>query len=305
MIEQERVIAEPLAVLQPRPYGLAGLGHVLRRFARRRTAGAVAGAIVALFLLLAIGAPLVARYDPVATQTAIKLQPPSASHIFGTDDLGRDVFSRTLYGAQISLGIGFGGMALSLIVSVTIAVISGYFGGVTDLVIQRVVDAFQAVPGLLIILTVVTIIKPTVFNLILLLGIQAGIGQSRIIRSQVLVVKVMPFVDASRCVGASHLRIMMRDILPNILGITIVIGSIALFQIILAEATLDFLGFGVQPPWPTWGQMLSGSARPFMVRAPWMGLAPGLALSVTVLAVNFLGDALRDELDPRLRGATN
>jgi peptide/nickel transport system permease protein len=184
-----------------------------------------------------------------------------------------------------------------------IAIVSGYFGGITDLVIQRVVDAFHAVPPLVIILTVVTILSPTVVNLIVLLGIQAGVGQSRIIRSQVLGVKAMPFVDASRSVGASHIRIMLRDILPSTLSTSIIVGSITLFQIILAEATLDFLGFGVQPPNPTWGQMLSGSARPFMVRAPWMGLAPGIALSLTVLAVNFLGDALRDELDPRLRGA--
>lgn len=301
MIEQQHVVAEP-AVLIQRTSTTWRAGNDLRKFARRRPIGAISGALILAFILIAIFAPLVARDNPLATQTAIKLSPPGGSHIFGTDDLGRDVFSRVVYGARVSLGIGFSGTLLAVVLGTAVAIASGYFGGVTDLVVQRVVDAVHAIPGLLIILTVVTLLPPSILNLVLLLGIQAGISQSRVIRSQVLAVKNMPFVDASRALGAGHLRIMLKDILPNIVSIAIVLGSLTLVQIILAEATLDFLGFGIQPPTPSWGQMLSGSARPFMVRAPWMGLGPGLALSITVLAFNFFGDALRDQFDPRLRG---
>jgi peptide/nickel transport system permease protein len=254
-------------------------------------------------LAAAIAAPWVARQDPLITHTVVKLQPPSTAHWFGTDDLGRDVFSRVVYGSRVSLGISFVGTMLAAILAVAIAVPSGYFGGKTDLIIQRCVDAVQAVPPLLVILTAVSIISPSITNLILLLGISAAFGQSRLIRSQVLTLKNMPFVDASRCTGAGALRIMVKDILPNVMSLAIVVGSFSLVQIILAEATLSFLGFGVQPPNPSWGQMLSGSARPFMVRAPWMGLAPGIILSITVLAYNLIGDTVRDELDPRLRGA--
>jgi peptide/nickel transport system permease protein len=303
MAQTEQLFVEP-AIAAPRTLAspLRSL-LALRAFGRRRPVGAFCGLLILALLVIAIFAQVVARQDPLITHTAVKLQPPSAAHWFGTDDLGRDVFSRVVYGSRVSLGIAFFGTAVALTLGVMIAVVSGYFGGKTDLVVQRCVDAVQAIPGLLIILTVVTILKPTVLNLILLLGISAAFGQSRIIRSQVLAVKAMPFVDASRCVGANHLRVMVRDILPNILNVSIVVGSFVLVQIILAEATLSFLGFGVQPPNPSWGQMLSGSARPFMVRAPWMGLAPGIILSVTVLAFNLFGDAVRDEFDPRLRGS--
>jgi peptide/nickel transport system permease protein len=303
MAQREQLFIEP-AIAAPRtlPSPLRSL-RALRSFGRRRPVGAFCGLLILALLAVAIFAQVVARQDPLITHTAVKLQAPSAAHLFGTDDLGRDVFSRVVYGSRVSLGIAFFGTAVALILGVAIAVVSGYFGGKTDLIIQRCVDAVQAIPGLLIILTVVTILKPTVVNLILLLGISAAFGQSRIVRSQVLAVKAMPFVDASRCIGANHLRVMLRDILPNILNVSIVVGSFVLVQIILAEATLSFLGFGVQPPNPSWGQMLSGSARPFMVRAPWMGLAPGIILSVTVLAFNLFGDAVRDEFDPRLRGS--
>ncbi len=301
MIEREQIFTEP-AVASPGVAGgaLRGL-QGLRRFTLRRPVGAACGLLVVLLGLVAIFAPVVARQDPLLTHTSVQLQPPSAVHWFGTDDLGRDVFSRVVYGSRVSLGIGFLGTALAVSLGVALGLVSGYFGGKTDMIIQRVVDTMQAVPGLLVILTAVTILKPTIFNLILILGVQAAFGQSRIIRSQVLTAKNLPFVDASRSSGAGHLRIMLRSILPNVTSLAIVIGSFALVQIILAEATLSFLGFGVQPPNPSWGQMLSGSARPFMVRAPWMGLAPGIVLTVTLLAFNLAGDTLRDEWDPRLR----
>lgn len=305
MVDRGQLFVEPAVAAPGRVRNPLQLAGALQRLARRRPVGTFCGLLILFLLVVAILAPAVARQDPLITHTAVKLSPPSAAHWFGTDDLGRDVFSRVVYGSRVSLGISFFGTALALVIGIALALISGYFGGVTDLIVQRCVDAIQAIPGLLIILTVVTILKPTIINLILLLGIQAAFYQSRIIRSQVLAVKAMPFVDASRSVGSSHLRVMLRDILPNVLSISIVVGSFVLVQIILAEATLSFLGFGVQPPNPSWGQMLSGSARPFMVRAPWMGLAPGIALSVTVLAFNLFGDAVRDQWDPRLRGSRN
>ncbi len=303
MIEQDQVLVEP-AVSLPGWLGWPlGTWAGLQRFARRRPVGAFCAVIIVALLLVATFAPVVARQDPLITHTVIKLQPPSRAHLFGTDDLGRDVFSRTVYGARVSLGIGFFGMLVAIVLGSAIAVVSGYFGGKTDMVIQRIVDAVQAIPGLLVVLTAVTIIKPSFSSLFLLLGIQAAFGSSRLVRSQVFAVKNMPFVDASRSMGASHLRIMWRAILPNVMSLAIISGSFALIGIILAEATLSFLGQGVQPPNPSWGQMLSGSARPFMVRAPWMGLGPGIVLTVTLLVFTIFGDTLRDELDPRLRGS--
>ncbi|HTE84739.1 MAG TPA: ABC transporter permease [Dehalococcoidia bacterium] len=302
MIEREQVFIEP-AVALPGLTGLLGLVNGARRFSRRRPVGAFCAVVIVALLFIAAAAPLVARQDPLITHTVIKLQPPSTAHWFGTDDLGRDVFSRVVYGARVSLGIGFGGMLVSLALGIIIAVVSGYFGGVTDIVIQRMVDAVQAIPGLIVVLTAVTIIKPSPTSLFVILGIQAAFGGSRLIRSQVFAVKNMPFVDASRSMGASHVRIMWRAILPNVMSLAIISGSFNLIGIILAEATLSFLGQGVQPPNPSWGQMLSGSARPFMVRAPWMGLAPGIVLTITLMVFSLFGDTLRDELDPRLRGS--
>jgi ABC-type dipeptide/oligopeptide/nickel transport systems, permease components len=304
MLEQEQVFVEPAPTF-PGLSGLVGTVNGVRRFAKRRPVGAVCGVVIVALLLIATFAPVVARQDPLITHTAIKLQPPSASHWFGTDDLGRDVFSRVVYGARVSLGIGFSGMLVAVAFGVTVAVVSGYFGGSTDMVIQRIVDAVQAIPGLIVVLTIVTILKPSIPVLFMALGIQAAFGSSRLIRSQVFSVKNMPFVDASRSMGASHLRIMWRAILPNVMSLAIITGSFALVGIILAEATLSFLGQGVQPPNPSWGQMLSGSARPFMVRAPWMGLGPGIVLTITLMVFSLFGDTLRDELDPRLRGSKN
>jgi peptide/nickel transport system permease protein len=302
MVEREQVLVEP-SVSLPGIGGVLGALNGVRRFARRRPMGAVCGIIILILLFFAAFAPVVARQDPLITNTAIKLQPPSRAHWFGTDDLGRDVYSRVVYGARVSLGIGFLGMLVAIAVGVAIAVVSGYFGGTTDIAIQRVVDAVQAIPGLIVVLTIVTILKPSIPVLFMALGLQAAFGSSRLIRSQVFSVKNMPFVDASRCIGASHVHIMWKAILPNVMSIAIITGSFALVGIILAEATLSFLGQGIQPPNPSWGQMLSGSARPFMVRAPWMGLAPGIALTVTLMTFSLFGDTLRDELDPRLRGS--
>lgn len=272
-------------------------------FTRRKPIGGISAIFLVAIILAAIAAPLLATHDPIASDTPNKLQAPSAQHFFGTDELGRDIFSRILYGARVSLVVGYFATLLATVIGTIVALISGYLGGKVDLIIQRFVDAFQAVPQLLVVLTVVTILDPTVWNLVLVIGLLFGVREVRPIRSQVLAVRVMPYVEAARTVGASVTRIMWRHVLPNVMYVIIVVGSLSIGRVILVEASLGFLGFGVPPPNPTWGQMLSGSARRFMTEAPWMGIAPGVAISLTVLAFNMLGDALRDVLDPRLRGS--
>jgi ABC-type dipeptide/oligopeptide/nickel transport system permease subunit len=263
----------------------------------------VFGVLIVAMLVIAVAAPLIATHDPVATATREKLQAPSASHYLGTDELGRDVFSRLIYGARISLIVGYGATVLGVIIATAIAVVSGLWGQKLDLVLQRFVDGFMSIPGLLVILSVVTILDPTVLNLTLVIGVLVGIRESRIIRSGVLGVKVMPYMEAARAIGVGLGRTIFRYILPNVFYILIVIASLTVGRVIIYEASVSFLGLGVPPPTPTWGQMLGGTARTFMTQAPWMGIAPGLAISFTVLAFNMLGDALRDVLDPRLRGA--
>jgi peptide/nickel transport system permease protein len=254
-------------------------------------------------MAIAIAAPALATHDPVATATQEKLRPPSHEHLLGTDELGRDVYSRLIYGARISLVVGYGGTFLAVALATVLAVVSGYFGQKTDIVFQRFVDGFMSIPSLLVVLSVVTILDPTVLNMTMVLGVLFGIRESRVVRSGVLAVKSMPYIEAARAIGASLPRIVWRYILPNIFYILIVIGSLEVGRIIIVEASVSFLGLGVPPPTPTWGQMLGGTARTFMTQAPWMGLAPGMAISLTVLAFNMLGDALRDVLDPRMRGA--
>ena len=297
--------SEEILVLggERRSLGLGWLAEI-GKFIKRKPIGGISLLFLTIIIIIAIFAPVFATHDPVATATPERLQGPGANHFLGTDNLGRDTWSRLVYGARVSLVIGYAATALSLIVSTSVALVSGYFGGRVDLVVQRFVDGFLAVPALLITLAVVSIVDPSVQNLVLVIGIQFGISQSRILRSSVLAIKNMPYVEAARSMGASPVRIMLRHILPNIMAVVIVLGSIAVARVILVEATLGFLGLGVPPPDPTWGQMLSGPARTFMQRAPWMGIAPGVAISFTVLAFNMLGDALRDVLDPRLRGSS-
>jgi peptide/nickel transport system permease protein len=192
---------------------------------------------------------------------------------------------------------------MSTIAGGIISLISGYFGGTVDLVIQRIVDAWQSIPQILFVLTIVTVLSPSVVNLIIILGIIFTFRGVRLKRSGVLRVKAMTYIDAARAMGASHSRIIGFHVLPNVMYLLVISASLAIGQVITTEATLGFLGFGVPPPDPTWGQMLSGSARRFMTQAPWMALAPGIAITLAVLAFNVLGDALRDVMDPRLRGS--
>jgi peptide/nickel transport system permease protein len=274
----------------------------LWRLIKEKPLGAFGGAIVLGLLLCALLAPLIATYPYDQTNVRNRLKPPSSQFYFGTDNLGRDIFSRIIYGARVSVTVGFGAVSIGICLAIFVGVGSGYFGGKADVLVQRLVDAWMAIPTLLLLLNVMAVLGPSLLNVILALGVVSAARSSRTIRSSVLVIKENQFVEAARAVGASHLRIILRYILPNIMAPIIIIATISLGIAILAEATLSFLGVGVPPPYPSWGEMLSGSGRSYMHKAPWMATWPGIAISLAVFGFNMLGDALRDLLDPRLRG---
>ncbi len=230
------------------------------------------------------------------------MKSPSLQFWMGTDNLSRDVWSRVVYGARISVTVGFVTVALATLLATLIGVSSAYLGGAYDIVVQRVVDAWMSFPALVIILSLVAALGPGLLNLILALSILGSAGASRVIRGATLSVMQHPYVEAARALGARPLRIVLVHVLPNVMATVIILATIGLGTVILAESALSFLGFGVPPPYPSWGGMLAGSGRSFMYHAPWMALWPGLAISLTVFGFNMLGDALRDLLDPRLRG---
>jgi peptide/nickel transport system permease protein len=270
---------------------------------REKPLGAVGGAIVVLLMLCAVLAHWIAPYPYDETNVRQRLKPPSTQFYLGTDNLGRDVFSRIVYGARVSVTVGFGAVTLSILLATVLGVTSGYFGGKVDVFVQRLVDAAMAFPPLVILLSFMAVLGPGLLNVILVLGIVPSANRSRVIRSATLAVKENQYVEAAQAVGASHLRIILLYILPNIMAPIIVVATNALGAVILVEATLSFLGFGVPPPYPSWGEMLSGSGRSYMYKAPWIAIWPGVAISLAVFGFNMLGDALRDLLDPRLRGS--
>jgi peptide/nickel transport system permease protein len=231
-----------------------------------------------------------------------RLTPPSAEHFFGVDNIGRDLFTRILYGARISMIVGLSGAAVGAVTATVIGMVSGYFGGRTDMVIQRVVDAWMCFPALFLLLTVMAIVGPGLLQVVLLLGLMRGITGSRVVRSAVMGIKENVYIEAGRAIGARPRTVLTRHILPNIMAPIIILFTVSMGYMIITEATLSFLGFGIPPPAPSWGGMLSGAGRQFMLKAPWMALWPGLALGLAVWGINMFGDALRDILDPRLRG---
>ncbi len=274
----------------------------LWRLIKEKPLGAFGGVIVLGLLLCALLAPWIATHPYDQTNVRNRLKPPSSQFYFGTDNLGRDIFSRIVYGARVSVTVGFGAVSIGITLATIIGVGSGYFGGKADILVQRLVDAQVAIPGLLLLLNIMAVMGPGLLNIILALGIVSAAGSSRIIRSAAMAAKENQFVEAARAVGASHRRIILRYILPNIMAPIIIITTVSLGFTILIESTLSFLGFGVPPPYPSWGEMLSGSGRSYMHKAPWMATWPGIAISLAVFGFNMLGDALRDLLDPRLRG---
>lgn len=278
---------------------LAGVG----RFCRRKPLGAVGGALVGLLLLTALLADVIATHDPYVYDFESQLAGPSTAHYFGTDVNGRDVFTRVVFGARISVIVGFGAVVIGTTLAVTIGLVTGYFGGMVDRLGQRIVDAMMAFPYLVLLLTLVSLLGAGILQLVVALGVLTSFGASRVHRSAVLAIKNQDYVEAARALGAAPTRVILSHILPSIFAPIMVTATVALGGVILAEASLSFLGFGVPPPQPSWGSMLSVDGRSYLVTAPWLAIFPGLALSAAVFGFNMLGDALRDVLDPRLRGA--
>jgi peptide/nickel transport system permease protein len=272
-------------------------------FGRRKPIGAFCALIVLAMLVMAVFAERIAPYSYDDAVRGARMKPPSAAHWLGTDNLSRDIWSRVVYGARVSVTVGFATVFLGTVMAAALGVSSGYFGGKYDLVVQRVVDAWMSFPYLVIILSVMAVLGPGLLNVILSLSIIVTATGSRVIRGATIAVAQHAYVEAARAMGCGHARIVVHHILPNVMATVIILATIGLGGVILAESALSFLGFGVPPPYPSWGSMLSGSGRTYMYRAPWMAVWPGVAISLAVFAFNMLGDALRDVLDPRLRGA--
>ncbi len=276
-----------------------GRGSVLYRLLRNPVG--LSGALMVLaILVLSILAPVIAPYHPEFQGDQL-LAGPSLSHLFGTDDLGRDVFTRLLYGARLSWWVGITAVGIATVVGVLIGLLAGYVGGFTDHLLMRAIDMILAFPGLVFLITLVGILGASLQNALIAIGVGMTPSFARVTRSQVLLLKETEFVNAARAVGASHLRLMFRHIVPNLAAILIVQVSLAFSYAILAETSLSFLGLGAQPPEPSLGATLNLSRR-YMEIAPWLGIFPGLVVMVSVLGFNQLGDGLRDVLDPRLRG---
>lgn len=298
------------------PRRLPFILDVTRRLIKEKPLGLFGACLVVVFLIMAIAAPLIAPYAPGELGAGARFASPSVGgNLFGTDNLGRDVFSRVVYGAQVSMTIGFLSMAISMTIALTIGVLTGYFGGLFDMLFQRLVDAFLAFPALVFLIAVGAVFADSqipglpkqglfstkVIALIIELGILFGVGNSRVIRSAALAVSSTTYIEAARASGASHLRIILVHVVPNVMPAAITIATLGLGSIILTESALAFLGLSVPPDQVTWGGMLNTEARSFMLQAPWLAIFPGLALSLAVFGFNMLGDALRDLLDPRLR----
>jgi len=278
----------------------SGLFYLIGRFVREKPLGTLGAVITLLLLITGIFADLLAPYGMNQMHSDF-LAAPSAKFWLGTDDIGRDLLTRILYGARVSTFVGLGASFLATIISILIGMISGYIGGKFDLVTQRFVDAWMSVPTLVILIVLISLVGPGIVQVIIVIGVSWGIGGSRIIRAPSINTREQVYVKAAISVGCSTPRILIRHILPNILAPVIILFTTRIPSVIVTEASLSFLGFGVPPPFPSWGGMLSGTSRSFMFQAPWIVLWPGLAISTVVYGVNMFGDALRDLLDPRLR----
>jgi peptide/nickel transport system permease protein len=282
---------------------LLGWAVWLRRFCREKPLGAFGGFIVLALVVVAAFAPLIAPYGYAEQVLADRLQGPSRDHLLGTDNLGRDILSRVIYGARVSVVVGFGGMLIGTVVATALGLTSAYAGGAFDKFFQRFIDVWQSFPGLILLIALVQVIGQGQIQIMLALGILGTAGPSRVVAGAVLVVKANPYMESGKTIGAGHLRLIRSYVLPNILPIIIIGASLRVGGIILAESSLSFLGFGVAPPFPSWGQMLSYAGRNWMVHRPEIAFFPGLAITLAVFGFNVFGDALRDVLDPRLRGS--
>ncbi len=296
-------IAGDTVLVPQEPTLPARWGTVLVRFARRQPIGAFSAAVLVLLLLVAIFADVIAPYSPTANNAGPSLIGPSLDHPFGTDQFGRDLFSRVVHGARISLYVGLGATLGATFFATILGAVSGYLGGAFDYIVQRFVDASQALPPLVMLIAILVVLEPSVTNVIIALAARGSLSLSRVVRGSVIGIRGFPFIDAARSMGATTPRILLRHILPNILPVVVVLMSTSIGGYIVAEASLSFLGFGVPPPTPSWGGIMSAEGRLYMIVQPWILVFPTIALSLVVYVMNMFGDALRDELDPRLRGS--
>lgn len=272
-------------------------------FCRRKPLGALGGLLIFAMVLTAVFADALATHDPIRTDPEHTLARPTQSHWLGTDNLGRDIYSRLVYGARVSLMVGLGSTLLGAVLGAVIGLLSGYCRGWIDLFAQRVMEILQGLPLLILALVMAAALKPSVVNVMVAISVPIIPMAERVIRSSVLAICESIYIEAARALGVGHLSIAFRHILPNIIGPFIVLTTAQFGSAILVEAALSFLGLGVPEPWPSWGRMLSVSAAEFAQKAPWLVIFPGSAISLVVFASNLLGDALRDTLDPRLRRA--
>ncbi len=262
---------------------------------------AVAGlAIVLWFFVMSLLTPVVAPYDPAAIDVDNILAPPSARHLFGTDDLGRDVFTRMLYGAGISLKVGFVAVGIAVVIGTLLGAVSGYYGGIVDIVIMRFVDIMLCFPSFFLILAVIAFMEPSIFNIMAVIGFTSWMGITRLVRAEFLSLKERDFVLAVKAMGAGAPRIIFGHILPNAMAPVLVAATLGIASAVLTESALSFLGIGVQPPTPSWGNMLT-QGQSVLGIAWWLSFFPGMAILVTVLGYNLLGEGIRDAIDPRLR----
>jgi ABC-type dipeptide/oligopeptide/nickel transport system permease subunit len=277
----------------------AVIGEVWARL-RRDTRARIGLIVVAMLLLVALLAPLLVRHDPIRVDLLRQLQPPSAEHWMGTDVQGRDVWARLVYGARISLAVGLISQSIALALGVSLGLIAGYYGRWIDDLVMRLADVTLAFPTLLLLIAMVAALQPSLLVVFVTVGIVGWAGMARLVRGQVLVVRQLEYVQAARALGTPDRRIIARHVLPNVIAPVVIASTLGMAGAIMAEAALSFLGLGVQPPTPSWGAMISDGRDLSQLRAsPWTSLFPGLAIGVTVLGFNLLGDALRDALDPR------
>ncbi|MDO8530993.1 MAG: ABC transporter permease [Dehalococcoidia bacterium] len=282
--------------------GYSGVAASLVRFCRRKPLGAIGGLLICLMVLLALGAQIVAPYDPIAMNYATPLTAPGVTYPFGTDNFGRDVLSRVIFGARISLYVALLSVGLGTSAGAILGVLSGYIGGRFDMIVQRsLVDVIMAFPTLVLALGMVSVLGPSVGNVVLAIGTVQMPRSARIVRSAAISVREREYIEAARAVGAGPLRVVFLHVVPNCVAPYIVYATGALGAAVIVEASLSFLGVGTPPPTPSWGGMLAGAGREYMEVAPWMAIYPGVALSLAVFGFNLLGDSLRDVLDPRLR----
>lgn len=267
---------------------------------RRNRLALFGGSVVLVLFLVSLLAPLISPYDPSAINAWKVLSPPSLQHWLGTDELGRDVFSRILYGSRVSLKVGFVAVGIAVLIGTVVGLVSGYYSGIVDATLMRFVDIMLCFPAFFLILAIITFLEPSIWYIMMVIGLTGWMGVARLVRAETLSIREMDYILAARCIGCSNTRIIFRHILPNAISPVLVSATLGIAGAILTESALSFLGIGVQPPTPSWGNILT-SGKDYIEFAWWLSFFPGLAILITVLAYNLLGEGIRDALDPRVK----